>query len=122
MASNKEIVLKFYDEFFNKWDKSVIDKYIAEDYIQHNPDVATGRAGFYDFAGKFLALEPHMDIKLCAEDGDIVFVFFKCTVKDGTINKVVDIYRLEDGMLAEHWDVVNHNVGGIKSVSGNSLF
>jgi predicted SnoaL-like aldol condensation-catalyzing enzyme len=43
-----------------------------------------------------------------AEDGDMVFVFFKCTFGDneGNAAKVCDIYRLEDGLLAEHWDVL----------------
>ena len=65
--SNKEIVLKFYEEVFNNWDKSVIDNYIKEDYIQHNPNAETGREGFKKFAGFFLGLKPHMDIIFCAE-------------------------------------------------------
>ena len=65
--TNKEIVLKFYEEVFNNWDKSVIDNYIKEDYIQHNPNAETGREGFKKFADFFLGLKPHMDIIFCAE-------------------------------------------------------
>ncbi|SDB03867.1 nuclear transport factor 2 family protein [Eubacterium oxidoreducens] len=120
--TNKEIVLEFYDKVFNGWDTSLIDKFIKEDYIQHNPNAPTGREGFKEFCSHFLALKPHMEIVKIAEDGDTVYVFFKCTLENGSVNKVVDIYRLEDGMLAEHWDVVEHNVDQYKPVHDNGLF
>jgi predicted SnoaL-like aldol condensation-catalyzing enzyme len=52
----------------------------------------------------------------------MVYVFFKCTLANGIINKVCDIYRLENGKLAEHWDVVNHDVGNIICANGRGLF
>ena len=58
--TNKELVLKFYDEVFNGWDVSHLDEYMKEDYIQHNPTAPTGRAGFLQFAEKFLAMKPHI--------------------------------------------------------------
>ena len=114
--TNKEIVLKFYEEVFNNRDLTNIDRFMKENYIQHNPTAESGRAGFLGFAEKFLAMKPHMDIV------HIVFVFFKCTLENGMINKVCDIYRMEDGMLAEHWDVIEHNVNDVKPVHGNGLF
>ena len=63
-----------------------------------------------------------MDIIHIGEDGDIVYVFFKCTLENGAFNKVCDIYRIEDGKLAEHWDVVEHNVQDIVPVHNNGLF
>lgn len=120
--TNKEIVLKFYEEVFNGWDKDAIDRYVREDYIQHNPGCETGREGFHKFADIFLSMKPHMDIVRIGEDGDMVYVFFKCTMGNGSVNKVCDIYRLEDGMLAEHWDVVEHDVGNIVPKHDNGLF
>ncbi len=120
--SNKEIVLKFYDEVFNKWDVSGLDQFMKADYIQHNPTVEDGRDGFVRFAEKFFAMKPHMEIVKIGEDEDMVYVFFKCTLENGLVNKVCDIYRLEDGMLAEHWDIVNHDVGNVESVNGHGLF
>ena len=120
--SNKEVVLAFYEEVFNGWDVSGIDKFMKDSYIQHNPMAEDGKAGFLAFAEKFLAMKPHMDIVKIGEDGDMVYVFFKCTLANGSVNKVCDIYRLEDGLLAEHWDVVEHNVGDIKPVHNNGLF
>ena len=44
--SNKEVVLKFYEEVFNKWDVSNLDEFMRDDYIQHNPTVTDGKEGF----------------------------------------------------------------------------
>lgn len=120
--TNKEIVLKFYDEVFNGWDLSNIDNYMKDNYIQHNPTCEDGKAGFLSFADHFLAMKPHMDIVRIGEDNDMVYVFFKCTLENGMVNKVCDIYRLENGMLAEHWDVVEHDVGNITPRHTNGLF
>lgn len=120
--TNKELVLKFYDEVFNNWDISNLDNYMKDNYIQHNPTAPDGKEGFVEFTKFFFSLKPHMDIIHIGEDGDIVYVFFKCTLENGAINKVCDIYRIEDGKLAEHWDVVEHNVQDIVPVHNNGLF
>ena len=51
--TNKEIVLKFYEEVFNAHDLSKLDDYMREDYIQHNPNAVSGREGFRQFANGF---------------------------------------------------------------------
>jgi predicted SnoaL-like aldol condensation-catalyzing enzyme len=108
--SNKQIVLDFYRDVFNGWDVSKVAEYVSPSYIQHNPTVKDGLEGFEKFIRFFTGLEPHCEIIRCDEVGDIVYVFFRCTLGNGMVNKVMDIYRLEDGMLAEHWDVVEHDV------------
>ncbi len=120
--TNKELILKFYDEVFNSWDLSHLDDYMLDSYKQHNPDVPDGKDGFRIFAEKFLAMKPHMNIvKIVCED-DIVVVFFQCTLANGMQNKVFDMYRIENGKLAEHWDCVQHDIGAIQSLNGNGLF
>ena len=52
----------------------------------------------------------------------MVYVFFKCTVKGGNVNKARDIYRLEDGKLAERWDVTEHGVQDVEPVNGSNIF
>ena len=106
--TNKEIVTEFIDRVFNAWDLTDLNKYMRADYRQHSHGVKDGRDGFCEFAEEFFNSRPHMHIFRMAEDGDLVFVFFKCTFGDNeeTAAKVCDIYRLEDGLLAEHWDVV----------------
>ena len=121
--TNKNLVLKFYDEVFNGWDTSRLDHYMREDYKQHNAQVEDGREGFRRFCEKFLALKPHMDIQHILADGDLVCVFFKCTLGvNGMVNKVFDMYRVQDGKLAEHWDCVEHNLGSVTPVHANGLF
>ena len=81
--TNKELVLKFYDEVFNNWDISNLDDYMKDNYIQHNPTAPDGKEGFVEFTKFFFGLKPHMDIIHIGEDGDIVYVFFKCTLENG---------------------------------------
>ena len=118
---NKEIVRAFIEEVFNKWDLSKLDQFMREDYKQHNPTAEDGREGFIRFTERFFPLRPHMEIVHLIGDGDLVAVFFRCTV-DGGVNKVCDIYRLQDGKLAEHWDVVEHNVDETTCANPNGLF
>ncbi len=109
MLDNKEIIRRFYQEFFNDHDVDAALRYVREDYIQHNPGVAQGRAGIMEgFREKFKA-EPtfHLEIKLMIAEGDMVAVYLKNVAPEGNTKcRVVDIYRLQDGMLAEHWDVL----------------
>lgn len=104
MKSNKEIIREFYEKCFNNWDLSEIETYMKDDYRQHSPEVADGREGFLVFFKGFISQKPHAEIiKIIAED-DLVCVFFRCSFENGVVAKVFDLYRLEDGMLAEHWD------------------
>ena len=107
--TNKELIEAFYEEFFNGHDISAADKYVREDYIQHNPGVAQGRESLKSaFADKFVG-EPtfHLNIvRIIAED-DMAAVYLKNVDPEGNTKcRVVDIYRIEDGKLAEHWDVL----------------
>jgi predicted SnoaL-like aldol condensation-catalyzing enzyme len=123
MQSNKEIVMRFYEEVFNNWDLSNIDALMHDHYRQHNPMVEDGKAGFLKFCEKFLAQKPHMEIHRILCDGDLVCVFFKCTLETtGAQNKVFDLYRVEGGKLAEHWDCVEHNIENVVPVHTNGLF
>lgn len=120
--SNKEIIKEFIDTVFNAWDLSELDRFMREDYRQHSPEVKNGKEGFKEFAEHFFAMKPHMHVFKMAEDGDMVFVFFKCTFGNGGAAKVCDIYRLEDGMLAEHWDVLQPIEEDDPGASGNGHF
>ena len=99
-----------------------VANYIADDYIQHNPRVATGRVGFIKFIEEFIKLQPKIEFINVSSENNFVYVFFKCTLANGIINKVCDIYRIENSMLVEHWDVIEHNVEIIKAVHNNGIF
>ena len=107
--SNQEIIQKFYEEFFNGHDVDAALRYVREDYIQHNPGVEQGRAGLMEgFRQKFIS-EPtfRLEIKKIISEGDLSAVYLKNVAPDGTTKaRVVDIYRIQDGQLAEHWDVL----------------
>lgn len=106
---NKEVIKKFYQEFFNDHIVESADKYVKEDYVQHNPGVEQGREGLKTaFAQKFIEHpEFALDIKMLIAEENMIAVYLKNVDPQGdTRCRVVDIYRLEDGMLAEHWDVL----------------
>ena len=121
---NIDVVLRFYEEVFNAHDISKLDEFMRDDYMQHNATVADGKEGFIAFTQKFFTLKPKFEIyKVFANDNGEVAVFFKCTCEaNGMVNKVCDIYRLQDGLLAEHWDIVEHDVGNIIPANGRDLF
>jgi predicted SnoaL-like aldol condensation-catalyzing enzyme len=113
LAANKKLVFDFWREVFQARNMELAPKYMAEDYIQHNPLVATGRKPFTDFFGQFepLPVKPEIDnlVNLIAE-GDIVVLAFKRELPDPQnegqtyTTTWFDMLRIEDGKIAEHWD------------------
>ncbi len=122
--TNVEVIQKFYEEVFNNKDLTNLDEYMLDSYMQHNPTAADGKEGFKKFLEFFFTFDPHMEILKIFENAENeVAVFFKCTFRaNGQLNKVVDIYRLENGKLAEHWDVVEHDVKEFSEINGRSVF
>ena len=119
--TNKELVLKFYDRVFNHWDFSELEDMMREDYIQHSPEVKDGREGFREFITDFTAMRPHAHIIHILEEEDMVCVFFRCTMEGGGEAKVFDLYRIQDGKLAEHWDCTM-NTANIPIQNSNGHF
>lgn len=120
--SNKEIVSRFYEDVFIGHDMSHLDDYMRDDYIQHNQDCPQGKAGFVEFFTEIFAAVPDFSYtlkKMVAED-DIVVAFSTTTgthtggewigqkATGGKLNyHVVDIFRVREGKIAEHWDVAD---------------
>ena len=122
LENNRKIVKTFVNDVFVNHDLSKLDSYIRDDYIQHNPDVAQGKTGFIEFFKTTFKAMPDFKytLKKIVADGDIVMIY--CTTsgthtggdwlgKAATGNRlefdVVDIFRIQDGMIAEHWDVAD---------------
>ena len=107
---NKELVLAAYQGLFGDHDLSVIDKYWAQDYIQHNPYMSDGRESVKTYVTK-LGIENWPKAKVqflrVAAEGDLVFLQ---TVQPKTAQSpemvIVDIFRVTDGKIAEHWDTM----------------
>lgn len=106
--ANRELVVDFYEKFFIDHDIASASV-IADDYTQHNPDVPDGKAPFIDYFSGFFAENPQSrgEVVRSATDGDLVFLHVRST--NGAQDRgdaVVDIFRVQDGKIVEHWDVI----------------
>src|SRR5688572_23604673 len=110
LDQNKETVTSFYKTAFNDHKPAeAVEKYVGGSYKQHNPMVADGSLAFIDFVKAFSAKNPglHVDIKRVIAEGDLVVthVNIKTSKQDRGL-AAIDIFRLENGKIVEHWDVV----------------
>ena len=109
MEENKKIVLDFYDKAINQKDFEAASKHLGNRYIQHNPGAADGAEGLKAFIGFLREKFPNSrsEIKRSFVDGDYVILHVHAVREPGTRgNAIVDIFKLEDGKIVEHWDVV----------------
>jgi predicted SnoaL-like aldol condensation-catalyzing enzyme len=120
--TNREIIEMLCKEMFNGHSFIMLDQYMRDDYIQHNPDVPQGKAGFKKFFTNTFKSIPNFGytIKRIVAEGDFVMLWAATTgTHTGgawldhppTGNKinidVVDIFRFQEGKIAEHWDVAD---------------
>ena len=105
---NKKNVLEFYEVYINQKNFEAAAKYIGSRYIQHNPmgaDNLEGIKGFIQFMKEKMP-DAHWEIKRAFVDGDYVITHGRFVAKPGDRGMaVMDIFRLEDGKIVEHWDV-----------------
>jgi predicted SnoaL-like aldol condensation-catalyzing enzyme len=109
MEQNKKTVAAFYDAALNKKDFDEASKYLGSRYTQHNPTAKDGPEGLKGFIAFLKEKFPNnrSEIKRIFADGDYVIVHVHSVREPGTRgNAIVDIYKLEDGKVVEHWDVV----------------
>jgi len=107
--TNKQAVLEFYDKALNQKDFEAASKYFGPRYIQHNPGAPDGIEGFKAFIALRKEKFPHAqsEIKRVFADGDHVILHVHAIREPGERGvAVVDIFRLENGKIVEHWDVV----------------
>lgn len=108
-ARNKETVRAFYDAAINDKDFAKASQYLGDKYIQHNPlaaDGPEGLAAFLAFAKENLSTyKTEFKRFLCDGDYVVVHAHARPTPEDRG-SAVMDIFRLEDGVVVEHWDVV----------------
>ncbi len=113
LAANKKLVFDFWREVLQAHHVDRAPHYLAEGYIQHNPNVATGRAAFMEFFSQFPP-EPIKDtigdlVRIVAED-DVVVLAFRRELPDlareGQTYTTTwfDMFRIADGKIVEHWD------------------
>lgn len=102
------LVEEMYQRVLQPLDSSRVDEFFAPDYIQHSPLAATGAKGLKDFLDWARARSPQAEhrVKRLFVDGDHVIAHVHVIINPGDRgNRVVDIFRIADGRIAEHWDV-----------------
>ena len=107
--ANKQVVLAFYEAAINRTDFEAASRFIGERYVQHNPLIADGIDGLRDFLPFLRESFPGLrgDVKRIFADGDFVVAHTHGVRVPGQRGSaIVDIFRLEDGKIVEHWDVI----------------
>ena len=121
-AQNKALVLKAFDALFNKRDYEAAEKYWSPNYIQHSAHIPPGRQGLFDLV-KTLPADHRHESGVTAAERDIVFVQSRFSGSGQTHALItIDIVRIEDGVLAEHWDVWQDEASAEASKSGLPMF
>ncbi|VWB28822.1 polyketide cyclase [Burkholderia pseudomultivorans] len=121
--ANRRTVLAFYEKGLNDKDAEAALAYVGDRYVQHNPNAADGRDGFRKFVAFLRDKYPqsHSEIRRSFVDGDYVILHVHAVREPGTRGSaIVDIFRLENGKIVEHWDV-NQPVPE-QAANGNTMF
>ena len=119
---NKALVLEAFDALFNRRDYAAAERFWSPGYIQHSAHIAPGREGLFTLVRGLpatLKYEPGVIVA----DGDFVIVHGRYSGFGAPANWIVaDILRIEDGVLAEHWDVIQDEATREQSRSGRPMF
>ena len=119
---NKALVLEAFDTLFNKQDYAAAEKYWSPDYIQHSAHIEPGRDGLFNLI-KTSPPSLRYEHGLIMTEGDFVVVHGRYSNTGLPANWIVaDIVRIENGLLAEHWDVIQDEATREQSKSGNPMF
>ncbi len=110
LEQNKQTVVAYLERALNaKQPAEAVAAYVGPRYTQHNPQAADGPEAFIAFVKGFTRQFPelHVDIKRAIAERDLVVTHSLLTVAPGDRGTAVaDIFRLEDGKIVEHWDVL----------------
>jgi len=121
-SKNKALVLEAFDMLFNKRDYAAAERFWSPDYIQHSAHIAPGREGLFDLIKSLPPTLKYEPGTIVAE-GNFVIVHGRFSNLGLPVNWIAaDVVRLEDGMLAEHWDVIEDEATRAQSKSGNPMF
>jgi predicted SnoaL-like aldol condensation-catalyzing enzyme len=119
---NKALVLEAFDTLFNKRDYAAAERFWSDRYIQHSAHIAPGREGLFDLI-RTVPATLRYENQLIVAEGDYVLLHGRFSGIGLLANWiVVDIVRLENGQLAEHWDVIQDEATKEASLSGVPMF
>ncbi|MFI7503285.1 nuclear transport factor 2 family protein [Streptomyces sp. NPDC049687] len=106
---------------FSSKDFTALDRYLHPDCIQHNPFIPPARAGLRQFIADLPDASRYEPGAVIAE-GDLVMIHGRYSGSTETPLVVVDIFRFEEGLVVEHWDVLQDEVLAKDTVAGNHMF
>jgi predicted SnoaL-like aldol condensation-catalyzing enzyme len=106
--ANKQLVTNAYQRTFGDLDMTAVDEFFSQEFIQHNPTIADGPAGVKALV-QMLASQgvpkQKIELKHVIAEGDVVVLHSRYEMA-GAEWRFIDIYRVENGKLAEHWDAM----------------
>jgi predicted SnoaL-like aldol condensation-catalyzing enzyme len=121
-SKNKAIVLKAFDLLFNQHDFGAAEAFWSPNYVQHSANIAPGRDGLFALV-KSLPAGARYENHVIVAEGNLVLSHGRFTGGGGTANLIAaDIMLLEDGVLVEHWDVLQDEATHAQSKSGRPMF
>lgn len=119
---NKAFVLNAFDTLFNKLDYAAAERFWSPNYIQHSAHIEPGREGLFALV-KAAPSDMRYENVLIVAGGDYVMLHGRFSNVGQPADWIVaDIVRLEDGLLAEHWDVIQDEAAREDSKSGLPMF
>lgn len=119
--ANKDLVAYVLQTVFVQRDTSIVVTHFSSNYIQHNPLIPNGPNAIPAMVAA-LPEEFHYEMGMIIAEGDLVMVHGRYTGWGPKPMIAVDIFRVENGKLVEHWDVMQEEIPATATVSGNSMF
>ena len=121
-TKNKALVLAAFDTLFNKRDYAAAERYWSPEYIQHSAHIEPGREGLFNLI-KSLPPTLRYESGTIVAEGDFVIVHGRFSGFGAPANWIAaDILRIQDGILIEHWDVIQDEVTEEQSKSKAPMF
>jgi predicted SnoaL-like aldol condensation-catalyzing enzyme len=121
--ANRKLVVDFYDQIFNRHDVDGAAKVVDDSYKQHNPLVPDGKAPFVNFFRDRFSKSTASSARIVrsAAQGDLVWLHVHSKANDQDLGRaIVDIFRVKDGKVMEHWDVIQ--AVPEKAANSNTMF
>src|SRR6266851_4453249 len=122
LEQNRALVLEAFDTLFNKRDYAAAERFWSPDYIQHSAHIAPGREGLFNLIKSIPPTLKYEPGTIVAE-GDLVIVHGRFSGFGAPVNWIAaDILRIQNGILIEHWDVIQDEVTEEQSKSKAPMF